>query len=226
MVDEKEVDELIKGWEGTEKKLHSSLNAEIRLRKYTLTKIKANCPLFKQRKLTIDQKVRNLKSLISAQLNFKSLADMSDLESAIMNTKSSSSSATASFPTSEAAEEPEPESESESECESELGDLSNWPPKKDDYIYGLFESGILPGRVISATNTEVEAMFLEQHELRSANQGESLWKFPSIERNSRDTIKRHSVLPLHPVMIISRYSTRRLVIYEAINFDLAEKFFF
>ena len=33
MVDEKEVDELMKRWEGTEKKSRSSFNAEIRLRK-------------------------------------------------------------------------------------------------------------------------------------------------------------------------------------------------
>ena len=64
------------------------LNAEIRLRKLTLTKVKANCPLFKQRKLSIDEKVRNIKSLIDTQLSFKTLANMEDLESAIMSAAS------------------------------------------------------------------------------------------------------------------------------------------
>ena len=46
----------------------------------------ADHPLFKQRNLSIDEKHRNLKSLIDTQLEFKTLADMSDLELAIMNT--------------------------------------------------------------------------------------------------------------------------------------------
>ena len=83
-----EFDKFLKEWNGTEKALHSSLNAEIRLRKLTLTKVKSNCPLFKQPKLSIDEKVRNIKSRIDTQLSFKTLDNMEDLESAITSAAS------------------------------------------------------------------------------------------------------------------------------------------
>ena len=67
-----ELTELVKSWKGTEKLLHTLLNLEIRLHK-------ADCLLFKQMKLSIKEKERNL-----SQLDFKTLADMSDLEAAIV----------------------------------------------------------------------------------------------------------------------------------------------
>ena len=53
------------------------LKLEIRLHK-------ADCLLFKQMKLSIREKERNLRSLTDSQLDFKTLADMSDLEAAIV----------------------------------------------------------------------------------------------------------------------------------------------
>ena len=79
-----ELTELVKSWKGTEKSLHTSLNLEIRMGKLTLTKVKADCLSFKQMKLSIKEKERNLRSLIDSQLDFKTLADMSDLEAAIV----------------------------------------------------------------------------------------------------------------------------------------------
>jgi len=79
-----ELEDLVGGWNGSEKALHSVLDLEIRFRKYTLTKVKLVCPLFKQRGLSIDQKVKNLTALIESQLELKTLADMEDLTSAIL----------------------------------------------------------------------------------------------------------------------------------------------
>ena len=69
-----------------EKKLHTALNLEIRFRKFTFTTVKETCPLFKQKKLTIPQKVTNIRSLITSRLDLKTLADMNDLEDAIKAT--------------------------------------------------------------------------------------------------------------------------------------------
>ena len=49
----------------------------------SLTDAKDTCPLARQRGLLIDEKKRNLKTLISSQLNFCALASMEDLEVAI-----------------------------------------------------------------------------------------------------------------------------------------------
>ena len=78
-----ELDTLVQGWNGTEKELQRALDLEIRFRKYTFYKVKTTCPLFKQRGLTVEQKVKNLTTLITSQLEFRVLADMMDLENAI-----------------------------------------------------------------------------------------------------------------------------------------------
>ena len=84
LVTKEELDELVSGWKGTEKSLHSALNLEIRFRKYTFTKVKLSCLLFKQRGLIVPQKVKNLTALIESQLDLKSLAEMEDLATAIL----------------------------------------------------------------------------------------------------------------------------------------------
>ena len=83
MTTNEELDELVINWTSSEKDLHSSLNQEIRLRKLTFTKVKSSCSLFRQQKLSIEEKVQNLKSLISNQIDLKVLPDMDDLESVI-----------------------------------------------------------------------------------------------------------------------------------------------
>ena len=45
--------------------------------------MKATCPLFKQQRLSVHQKVKYLTTLISSQLELKVLADMEDVEKAI-----------------------------------------------------------------------------------------------------------------------------------------------
>ena len=47
--------------------------------------MKATCPLLKQRGLCVYQKVKNLTTLISSQLELKVLADIEDLDKAISN---------------------------------------------------------------------------------------------------------------------------------------------
>ena len=63
--------------------LHKALNLEIRFRKLSLTNVKDTCPLFRQRGLSINEKKRNLKTMISSQLNFCALASMKYLDVAI-----------------------------------------------------------------------------------------------------------------------------------------------
>ena len=84
-----ELKNMIHCWSGTDKALHVALNLEIRFRKLTFTTVKASCPLFKQRTLAVDQKVKNLTSLIDSQLDLKALADMNDLESVIIASNAS-----------------------------------------------------------------------------------------------------------------------------------------
>ena len=61
-----------------------SSNLEIRWQKLTYIDIKTTCPVFMQKVLTIKQKVKNLQSLIETQSGMKILADIDDLEAAIV----------------------------------------------------------------------------------------------------------------------------------------------
>ena len=63
--------------------LQKALNLEIRFRKLSLTNVKDPCPLFRQRGLSIDEKKRNLNTLISSHVNFCALPSLQDLEIAI-----------------------------------------------------------------------------------------------------------------------------------------------
>ena len=63
-----ELDNVITKYSNDNKKLEKIMNLEIRFHKVTLTKIKPNCALFKQRNVSHDLKIKNLQTLITSQL--------------------------------------------------------------------------------------------------------------------------------------------------------------
>ena len=98
--------------------------------------------------------------------------------------------------------------------------------KVGQFVFGLFEDGIAPGEVKSVTSNNVNFDILIPATVPSMEGSGSLWKRPSLAscRSFNYTLDRESILPLHPVMVINMYSTHRVVIYEIVNFDIAEKF--
>ena len=145
---------MIESWSGTEKALHTSLNYEIRLRKLTFTQVKASCALFKQKKLSIAEKKRNLLSLISTQLEFKTQAEMVDLECAIKEASC--------VVESESGDESEDEDVEESDSSKDDVPTNDdiWPPLKGQFVYGLFEDGVFPGEVIRVFKKKVKISIL------------------------------------------------------------------
>ena len=83
VVDVEDLQKLVKEWSVNEKELHKVLNLEIRFRKLSLVDVKDTCPLFRQKGLSVQEKIKNLEILISSQLEFCALASMEDLETAI-----------------------------------------------------------------------------------------------------------------------------------------------
>ena len=218
--------EFIATWEGTEEQLHTALNYEIRLHKLTFTKVKKNCALFRQKGLSLVEKEKNLISLISTQLDFASLADMSDLEAAIKEFSSS----IADLEVDDSEEDGQTEetinaAPDEGDEHAHL-DSDIWPPKVGQFVFGLFEDGIAPGEVKSVSSNTVNIDILIPATVPSMDGSESLWKRPSLASctSFNYTLDRDSILPLHPVMIINKYSTHRVVVYEIVNIDIAEKF--
>ena len=201
---------MVTNWESSEKALDTSLNLEIHLRKLTFTKVKASCPLFKQMKLSIDEKVRNLESLIESQLDLRTLAEMEDLESAIR--EDSSSDDNAATDNVQAMEELNVSGE-----ESCLY-------KEGEFIVGLFTSGIYPGEVTRTYGDMVTADFLIPANVRQSNEQSRFWKRSSEDQAEKYEIHKNSVLPIRPVLSLSKYSTNRTIIYDLVNVDLIMKF--
>ena len=198
-----ELSEMVKSWTGTEKSLHTSLNYEIRLRKLTFTQVKADCTLFKQKKLSIEDKERNLKSLINTSLEFRTMADMSNLESAIMeNADDVDFEEIADEIQTNISEDTVSQSEKNSKPEIRENDI--WPPEEGQFIFGLFTDGVSPGEVKEITDDTVNADFLIRVTVPKMNVAESLWKRPSLVDTYNYAIHRNSVLPFYPVVTINR----------------------
>ena len=83
IIDVNGLETLTENLSSDEMTLQKALNLEIRFRKLSLTNVKDPCPLFRQRGLSIDEKKRNLNTLISSHVNFCALPSLQDLEIAI-----------------------------------------------------------------------------------------------------------------------------------------------
>ena len=144
VVTTKELDELFESIKDYNK-LNKALDLEIRYRKFTMSKVKNDCPLFLQRKVDPKQKLKNLKILIdSEELGLKALATMNDLASAIQE----------GTPKEEDEETIVDEAENDTVRSPSNGVLSlRLAPEellmKDEFIIGIFEDGCCPGQVVT-----------------------------------------------------------------------------
>ena len=200
--------------------LHASLNLEIRLRKLTFTKVKLSCPLFRQRNLSIQQKVRNLEQLIESQLDMKTMAEMSDLESAIR------SSITEEITNPDVQQQPESQSEVDSHIESSRDIQQPMPQKMEvgEFAVGMFTDGFYPGEITKIEEEHVTINFLIPHQNNKDNDNKDLWKWPSEHQTDEHKLHMSSILPIRPVLGISKFSTNRIIIYELVNADIIQKF--
>ena len=148
--------------DGVEKKLHSILDYEIRYRKFTMTNVKDSCPLFRQRGLSIETKVKHLELLMQSQtIGFNANATMDDLENAILHNEITNQEDDAFEPTDNQGINSEnlttlrndsavsPPTQNDRNENGEVGDKSIekcdlssfWPPKKDKFVVALLEDG-------------------------------------------------------------------------------------
>ena len=133
------------------KELNKLLDLEIRYRKFTMTKIKSDCPLLLQRKINIEQKIKNLKLLMDSQeLGSKALAKMSDLASVINGSTTIEDFNTES---DELAIDPEDIANDKTPLNSEYSDeipllrlTQQTVFAKDEFILGVFEDGFFSWR--------------------------------------------------------------------------------
>ena len=215
------LEEIHRNFADDEKKLHKALNLEIRFRKFTLTEVKSSCPLFRQKGLTSEEKLRNLSTLITSQLEFRALADMEDLEEAI--SKADDDQMTDGSASVACAIEEQSEVNSNVVKEKEvlvLDDGISICP--NEFIIAMFEDGPYPGEIISFDDTNVTINFLESATINK-QRSFKYWKWPTII--DQHTVNKLSILPIRPSLdIATQYSNNRNVVFELLNFDLVMKF--
>ena len=175
--------------------LHKALNLEIRFRKLSLTNVKDTCPLFRQRGLSINEKKRNLKTMISSQLNFCALASMGDLDVAIteydVGDGAQRKDRTVQHLSTETDDMMIPDSESGDKEEPD-DDF-----KVDEFIIVLFEDGPYPGQMLGSKGDKIKTNFMVPLIIKGETRFD-LWKWPSV--NDEHVITKQSILPTCPCL--------------------------
>ena len=212
-----ELDKIISKTKKDETQLGKILDLEIRYRKFTMTKVKNDCPLFLQRKLSNDKKIKNLNLLIDSQtLSLRALATMDDLKQAIQDISGESET--------EVAEEEQSNDVEERVTESILSTriAVDDTLKKEEFILGMFEDGFYPGQVVADHGNVVDVIFMTEASSASHAQ-KSLWKWPSV--NDQHMIRKVCILKIRPNLdIMLTLSSRRCIVYKLVNLELVEKF--
>ena len=171
-----------------ETEIHKCLNLEIRFRKYKLNEVKKTCPLFRQKGLSVQQKVKNLEALIDSQLAFKALATMDDLELAIND------ACTQEISVDDTIEEDEADNATRRLAVRDGGNPteSSNPEqfKINEYVLVLFEDGAYPCVIKTITDT-IEVHCLNPL-LVCGKEDFHYWKWPSTIEKQFITV--HSVL--------------------------------
>ena len=134
----------------------------------------------------------------------KTLADMDDLEAAIRE---------------ELATTPASEQNPALSPDDKIVCNTNPEFQKEEFIVGLFTTGIYPGEIVAIDDDYITADFFVAANLQGEDDKRS-WKRSSDDQN----IHKSSILPVHPVLDVSKYSTNRNVIFELLNADIILKF--
>ena len=144
----------------------------------------------------------------------RAMAEMSDLDLAIREQSSSQTSSSGSSTIDQPLCVNHQFEQNDSSNEFFIG----------EHVVGLFTDGYYPGEVIKIDEETLTIDFLAPVHLKQNYTDASLWKKPSKSLSDVQQLEKCSILPIRPVLRLSKCSNRRIVIYELINADLIEKF--
>ena len=170
--------------------------------------------------MTINQKQRNLESLISCQPDFAVLADMEHLENAIVATTREEELVQNSNQASDDVGEQQDTIQAEKIPHETTTSSHTLPLQPVEFVVGAFEDGPYPGEVQKVDSDFVNINFLVP--VKNKDGSKTLWKWPTIADNH--SLSRNSILPIHPCLEVRPASISRLILFEAVNCDLVDKF--
>ena len=226
LVTQEELDDIVSNTSDSVK-LNKVLDLEIRYRKFTMTKVKGDCPLFLQRKIAVDQKIKNLELLMDSQeLGLKALATMVDLADVInSSTEGDEEKEEAIIETQDSNVADDINSRGDAPSNENIASFritAQTPVSENDFIIGMFEDGFFPGQVIDDCGDKIDAIFME-HVARNNHPDRSLWRWPSV--TDRQILNKACVLKICPNLdVSSELSTRRCIVFKLLNLELVSKF--
>ena len=236
ITDESELNSLLENIKD-DKAVKTALTAEIRYRKFTLLKIKESNPLFKQRNLSAEQLISNLRFILQkSTLGLVCSVSLEDLEKVVEDSNVEDSNVEDSNVEDESTEKSSDErvdmiekdvTETLHEAQLEFPhQVGPWPPKLGDHLAVNFEDGFYLGEVAELVNSEtVKVSYMSPKKISTAStelNPRLFWFWPS-KKDIMDTC-RAAVLPLRPVLNLAvPPSSKRFVVFKLENFDFIKK---
>ena len=187
-------------------------------------------PSFPSERPLSSGKKTNLEALIDSQLNFKALASMSDLESAIgANSQQEDGDIDMEVDDDDFERQEKLNYPTEEVQTNPLADpVDNGLFKKDQFVLALFTDGAYPSQVVELVQNDKIKISCLRPLIIGGEKNFRFWTWPSSLEE--ETINVISVLPISPVLdIAEKYSAKkkrnqRNVVFELVNYDYVKKF--
>ena len=224
--EEKELEDILESIKD-EKRLKSALVAEIRYRKFTLLKIKESNPIFKQRNMSSDQLVSNIRLILQkSSVGLVCSVSLEDLEKVVGEAELVGVQAEEVAGSDLQQEGVLPVAAQDVSAKS-MGTSEPWPPKIGEHLAVNVEDGFYVGEVVQIVSEEiVKVSYMLPKKISTAStelNPRLFWYWPS-KQELMDT-NRAAVLPLRPVLTLAAPpSTKRFVVFKLENLDFVEKF--
>ena len=168
-----------------------------------MTNVKDSCPLFRQKGLSILDKVKHIELLLESQnIGLNASATMEDLENAILTSNDrkdgtivqdceSTSNVGTIVQESESTSNDGTvmqESESTNTAESVEQSFSSlfWPPKRKEFLIALLSVGYYVGQVVEVKDDVVELNFLAPK--KGSEEERNFWVWP--DKEDKDSINK------------------------------------
>ena len=161
-----------------EQRIDQILTLEIRFTKIILTKIKQSCPLFKQRNISQQIKIKNLESLIQATLNCSYFVGFSDLETAIYSRSNTQQIDVADI---EVTDLTVADSDSHEEETNTVTECDTNKMKPGEFVVGLFEDDFYVGEIIQKDSQDRYLISFMSRLKRGVADKDKYWIFPVTE---------------------------------------------
>ena len=185
---------------------------------FTMTNVKDSCPLFRQKNVSVETKVKNLQLLIYVQImGYKATATMEDLESAIKEDVDIDLENEVGSDTSRSQSIEEDTVSSAAKENIILPENHILAQKKEEFV---LEGGFYIAQVDSVQDNKIWVSYLKPKQ----DNERTHWMWPDIKEE--EWVEQDFLMEVYPALIKidSKLSTKRNIVYELLNEEVINVF--